>query len=132
MKNAELIFIRNNMNLIINLSNHPSTNWSEEQLKAALEFGEIKDLPFPIIDENMDEAGIDALTDDYLKQIQELSGNEPCTVHIMGEMTFTYALVNKLKAEGYTCVASTSWRDVEIMPDGSKQVKFHFCRFRKY
>lgn len=132
MKNAELIFIRNNMNLIINLSNHPSANWNEEQRKAALEFGEIKDLPFPNIDENLDEEGIEALTDKYLEMIKELSGNEPCTVHIMGEMTFTYALVNKLKAEGYTCVASTSWRDVEIMPDGSKQVKFHFCRFRKY
>lgn len=116
----------------INLSNHPSTNWNEEQRKAALEFGEIKDLPFPNIDENLDEEGIEALTDKYLEMIKELSGNEPCTVHIMGEMTFTYALVNKLKAEGYTCVASTSWRDVEIMPDGSKQVRFHFCRFRKY
>ena len=116
----------------INLSNHPSTNWSDEQRTAALEFGEIKDLPFPNIDENLDEAGIDALTDDYLEKIKELSGSEPCTVHIMGEMTFTYSLVNKLRAEGYTCIASTTKRDVEIMPDGSKQVKFHFCRFRKY
>lgn len=119
-------------NIFLNLSNHPSTNWNEEQRTAALEFGEIKDLPFPNIDENLDEAGIDALTDDYLEKIKELSGNEPCTVHIMGEMTFTYALVNNLKAEGYTCIASTTKRDVEIMPDGSKQVKFHFCRFRKY
>ena len=118
--------------MIINLSNHPSTNWSEGQLKAALEFGEIKDLPFPNIDENIDEAGIDVLTDDYLEKIRELSGKEPCLVHIMGEMTFTYSMVNKLKAEGYTCVASTTWRDVLIMPDGTKQVKFHFCRFRKY
>ena len=116
----------------LNLSNHPSTNWSEEQLTAARIFGEIKDLPFPNIDESLDETGIEALTDDYLAQIKELSGGEPCTVHIMGEMTFTYALVNKLKAEGYTCVASTSIRDVELLPDGSKQVRFHFCRFRKY
>lgn len=116
----------------LNLSNHPSSNWSEEQLAAAQEYGEIKDLHFPNIDENLDDEGIDALADEYLEKIKTESGSEPCTVHIMGEMTFTYALVNKLKAEGYTCVASTSWRDVEIMPDGSKQVKFHFCRFRKY
>ena len=118
--------------IFLNLSNHPSTNWSEEQLTAAREYGEIKDIPFPYIEENLDEEGIDLLTDDYLEKIRELSGGEPCTIHIMGEMTFTHTLVNKLKAEGYTCVASTSWRDVEIMPDGSKQVKFHFCRFRKY
>lgn len=123
---------KDNSNVFLNLSNHPSTNWSEEQLAAACECGEIQDLPFPNIDENLDEAGIDALTDEYLEKIRELTGGEPCTVHIMGEMTFTYVLVNKLKAEGYTCVASTSWRDVEIQPDGSKQTRFHFCRFRKY
>ena len=115
-----------------NISNHPSTNWSEAQLKAALEFGEIQDLPFPNIDESLDEAGIDALTDDFLEKIRELSGGEPCIVHIMGEMTFTYSLVKKLKAEGYTCIASTTSRDVVVLPDGSKQVRFHFCRFRKY
>ena len=118
--------------MFINLSNHPSTNWSKEQLAAAQEYGEIKDLPFPNIDENLDEEGIDTLTNKYIEMIKELSGGEPCTVHIMGEMTFTYALVNKLKALGFNCLASTTKRDVEIMPDGSKQVKFHFCRFRKY
>ena len=116
----------------INFSNHPSSSWSEEQLAAAREFGEIQDLPFPNIDENLDEACIDSLTDDYLEKIKEMSGGEPCIVHIMGEMTFTYSLVNKLKAEGYTCLASTTKRDVVVLPDGSKQVRFHFCRFRKY
>ena len=120
------------MNTIINLSNHPSSNWNEEQQAAAREYGEIKDLPFPNIDENLDEKGIDILTNEYLEMIRELSGGKPCAIHIMGEMTFTHTLVNKLKAEGYTCIASTTKRDVELLPDGSKQVKFHFCRFRKY
>ncbi len=119
-------------NKFINFSNHPSSVWSEPQVKAAHAYGDIIDLPFPAIDETIDEAGIEALTDNYLAQIKELSGGEPCTVHIMGEMTFTYSMVNKLKAEGYTCVASTSKRDVVLLPDGSKQVRFNFCRFRKY
>lgn len=118
--------------LFLNLSNHPSSHWSEEQFAAAREYGEIKDIPFPAVDENLDEEGIDALADEYFEKIKEVSDFIPCTVHIMGEMTFTYALVNKLKEAGYTPVASTSWRDVQIQEDGSKQVKFHFCRFRKY
>lgn len=116
----------------INFTNHPSSVWSEAQLDDAHEYGDIIDLPFPDIDETIDEAGIDSLTDNYLAQIKELSGGEPCTVHIMGEMTFTYSMINKLKDAGYTCVASTSKRDVVLLPDGSKQVRFNFCRFRKY
>ncbi len=119
-------------NVFINLSNHPSSEWLDIQLAEARRYGIIIDLPFPAIDETTDEAGIEALTDNYLAQIKELSGGKPCTVHIMGEMTFTYVMVNKLKDAGYACVASTSKRDVEILPDGSKQVRFNFCRFRKY
>ena len=36
--------------MFINLTNHPSATWSEEQLKAARQYGEIVDLHFPIIE----------------------------------------------------------------------------------
>ena len=116
----------------LNLSNHPSTEWSNVQLAAAQGYGTIVDMPFPAINENMSEQGIEALADQYLLKILGLTESKSCTVHIMGEMTFSYALVNKLKALGFTCVASTTRRDVVVLPDGSKQVRFHFCRFRKY
>ena len=124
--------------LFINLSNHPSQKWSPKQIERALEIVDncpIVDMQFPDIDPEMTTNEVQDLASDYIDKILDLLDDyecDNCIVHIMGEMTFTYALVNKLKAEGYTCVASTSWRDVEIMPDGSKQVKFHFCRFRKY
>ena len=35
--------------MFINLTNHPSADWSEEQLKAAHQYGEVVDLSFPDI-----------------------------------------------------------------------------------
>ena len=52
-------------------------------------------------------------------------------VHIMGEMNFTYALVNKLKANGIKCVASTTKRET-VEENGVKISKFNFVRFREY
>ena len=118
--------------LFINFSNHPSTQWSQEQLDAANKFGEIIDLPFPNIDEKLDTASIHRLAETYVKKINELTGNQPCTVHAMGEMTFTFYVVSRLKTFGYKCVASSTVRDVVFLPNGSKQVAFHFSRFREY
>ena len=45
-------------NIFINFSNHPSDRWSNEQKKAALNYGEIIDIPFPSVDSNGDESYI--------------------------------------------------------------------------
>jgi hypothetical protein len=118
--------------LFINFSNHPSNLWQEKQLSAANCYGDIIDLPFPVVNESLDTSDIDVLSVNYYKQIQEISNFQPCTVHVMGEMTLTFNIVNKLKAAGYKCVASSSIRDVVLLPDGTKHVAFHFCRFREY
>lgn len=34
----------------VNFTNHPSEYWEEKQLKEALKYGKIYDLPFPAID----------------------------------------------------------------------------------
>lgn len=120
-------------NMFINLSNHPSSKWSSIQLTTAASFGIISDLTFPNIDETANEEQIDFIAEQLFDKIVNLAPSpELTTVHIMGEMTFTYAMVNLLKAAGYTCVASTSKRIVEELPDGSKNVKFEFCQFREY
>ena len=118
--------------LFINLSNHPSNLWSQEQLIQAKPFGEIVDIPFPVVDEMASSDSISALADEYFQKIRQLSDNTPCTVHLMGEMTFTFALVTRLLNAGYHCIASTTRRDVVLLPDGTKQAAFHFCRFREY
>ena len=114
---------------LLNLSNHPVSTWTKEQLEAAqYAFGEVVDLAFPNIPPDMDEAGLNRLVEEYYDKIKEMG---PAAVHIMGEMTFTCRMVEKLKAAGINCVASTTLRKAEEK-DGKKLVEFHFVRFRKY
>lgn len=121
-------------NIFVNITNHPSSQWDDYQKETARQYGEVHDLEFPSIDEMGDENYISKLVDKSIADIQLLSNNWSChvTVHIMGEMTFTYAMVQKLRMMGVTCVASTTERIVDIQPDGSKVVKFKFERFREY
>ncbi len=121
----------NGFSIFLNLSNHPSSQWEENQIEAAKEYGEIEDMPFPAILPDATENETQEIAKDYLDKILEKAGNANITVHIMGEMTFTYALVSLLKAEGITCLASTTNRIAE--EQGSKKTsEFHFVRFREY
>lgn len=119
-------------NFLINLSNHPSTNWSETQIKAASKYGEIVDLPFPSVDAAGDEVYIAALADEYLSKVLQIASGRNVTVHLMGEMTFTFALVKLLQKEGLDCIASTTEREVIELPSGKKEATFKFVKFRKY
>ncbi|MCQ2211585.1 MAG: CRISPR-associated protein [Paludibacteraceae bacterium] len=117
----------------LNLSNHPSSKWTVQQITAAKEVGEIIDWTFPQIDPLWPENQISLLADDYYKKIVDLCPKPAnITIHLMGEMSFCYALVSRLSTKGYTCVASTTERIVVDRPDGVKEVKFQFVQFRKY
>lgn len=118
--------------IFVNLSNHPSSNWPVEQKTAAEAFGEIVDMPFPAIPSEADEAAISQLADEYVKKINDLCGEQRPTVHLMGEMNFTYALVSKLRRLNIECVAATTERIVEELPNGEKKSTFKFVRFRRY
>lgn len=119
--------------MLINLTNHPSTQWSERQLEAAKSYGDIIDIPFPTIDEMADEAYIDALADEYLQKILASTTDKDVTVHLMGELTFTFALLKRLQGHGIPCIASTSKRIVKEETAGRKgEVIFQFERFRRY
>ena len=122
--------------MLINLSNHPSTNWSSQQLAAARIYGEIIDLPFPKVDPTGDEKYIRTVCEEYLQKIDTVCRDvarhvSTVTVHIMGEMTFTFAMVNALHSRGITCVASTTER-VTKEENGMKTSEFRFVNFRKY
>nr|MDE6795256.1 CRISPR-associated protein [Muribaculaceae bacterium] len=110
--------------------------WSDSQKVAAENFGKCIDLAFPNIPSDVDEAEIDRLANQYFDKIQQhkkdLPDSSTLTVHIMGEQTFCYNLINKLQKAGIPCIASCTTRDVTVLPDGSKQVRFHFTRFREY
>ena len=113
--------------MLLNLSNHPSSNWTPEQISAA--GGDVVDMSFPQIDPMGDEAYIEGLANEYLQQILKMK--DVSAVHIMGEMNFTFSLVNKLKANGILCVASTTERH-KVEEKGVSISKFVFVRFREY
>lgn len=120
--------------ILINLSNHSSSIWSEVQLSEAKEYGDIIDLSFPIVDENADEQYVKDLANTYLEIILDYNKpNHNITVHLMGEMTFSYALLKLLQEQGIKCIASTTKRIVLGEKPGIKEeVVFEFCRFREY
>ena len=113
--------------MFLNLSNHPSANWSEKQLAAA--GGNVVDMPFPQVDPDGDEAYIENLANEYLDKILKIGNIE--AVHVMGEMNLTFSLVTKLKAKGIKCVASTTKRET-VEENGVKVSKFKFVKFRNY
>ena len=116
--------------MLLNLSNHPLSNWSEEQKRIAEAlFGEIVDMPFPQVAPDGDEAYIDRLAREYFDRIA--NRDDVDFVHIMGEMNFTFALVSKLRAVGIRCFASTTERET-VEENGVKISEFNFVRFREY
>ena len=120
--------------MLINLSNHPSSRWSAEQRQAAEQaFGGVVDLEFPPIDPTASSQAVLELAQNYLQQVLDrlTAPLSQQAVHIMGEMTFTYAFVSLAHAQGVRCVASTSRRNVTELEDG-KQVHFRFVAFRDY
>ena len=122
--------------MLINLSNHPSANWSVQQLAAVQVYGKVIDLAFPDVDPSGNEEYIRILREDYLKIIDDICRDDKnsistVTVHIMGEMTFTFAMVHALQKRNITCIASTTER-VSSENSGIKTSEFRFVRFREY
>lgn len=118
--------------VFLNISNHPSAIWSKRQLNAALKFGEVIDMEFPDIKANAEKDDIVSLAKEILKNIKKNFPDADITVHVMGEMTFTYHLVSILKGCGVRCVASCSERIVEELGDGKRVSQFKFEKFREY
>ncbi len=115
--------------MLLNLSNHPSANWSEKQINVGItQYGQIIDLAFPQIDPESSDEDIEILVAKYLHKTLNL---QPKAVHIMGELVFTHKLVNSLKAVGIVCVASTTNRNT-IEKNGIKTSIFEFVKFREY
>lgn len=116
--------------MLLNLSNHPSTHWPDNQLQAALhQYGTVKDLPFPPIAPAGSSDEINQLAEEYGNKIRKIN---PTAVHIMGELTFTHRLVKKLHAIGIPCIASTTERIAITDENGNKTSTFKFVRFREY
>ena len=122
--------------MFINLSNHPSSKWSEEQREAAAKYGEITDIDFPVIDPKADTESVKTLASEMADRIFSLISSEESAVLVQGEFTYAYNVVSILKAKGIRVVAATTAREVVEETDTSgatiKKAIFRFIRFREY
>jgi len=121
--------------MLLNLSNHPLNTWSNKQVDTAeKEYGKIIDIPFPKINPNADENEINYLTEQYLSKIinaLQKSSDTKNAVHLMGELTFVFALANKLIDNNIKVISSTTKRE-SFQSEFGKLSKFNFVRFREF
>ncbi|MBL7785187.1 MAG: hypothetical protein JNM36_04730 [Chitinophagales bacterium] len=132
--------------MFINLSNHPSDKWSDEQREAAMALSQslvmpnapkntkafIVDMAFPNIPPTATTQDVIDLAEKFYNNINKQGIAKQSAVHIMGEMTFCFTLVGLLQQQGFLCVASTSERNTIENLDGSKTIVFNFVQFRPY
>ena len=123
--------------MLLNLSNHPYSQWSEKQKETAHTlYGNVIDMPFPFVGPELSTDEVKILVSDYYRQVmmfmeKHKNNDKPNVIHIQGEFIFVFHLVTLLKKEGITCVASTSKRDVK-QEGGKKIINFQFVQFREY
>ena len=118
----------------INFTNHPSSSWSKEQIKAVREKydSEIIDVSFPPVSASADESEI---KEQAMKCAERICGYAPAAVMCQGEFGLTYHVVNMLKKRVTRVVYSCSERrTVEKKTDSGtvKTSEFCFVRFREY
>lgn len=119
--------------MLINISNHPTSTWSKRQMETAIaQFDEVVDFPFPQIDPESSTEQIKILAQQLFDELIDSYDKENITIHLMGELSIVYQLVNLFKKADIPCVVSTTKREVEELPDGSINSLFRFVKFRAY
>ena len=118
--------------MFVNFSNHPSNAWGELQMKAAMEYGTVKDVAFPSVNPYANKEEIHKMCEQYVKQIMEL---KPECVLCQGEFCVAYGVIMGLKKLGIKVVAACSERKAVERKVGDKIEKvscFEFVQFREY
>ncbi len=121
--------------VFINCSNHPSSEWSDEQKNAAGRDGkvEIVDILFPEVDPHWGQKKIKSKAEEVCKKIY---GYNIDRVMCQGEFTLSYQIIRELKGNGINVVAACSRRETKECrkEDGTTEKKtvFRFEKFRKY
>lgn len=116
--------------VFINLSNHPSNNWSPKQSDAALSLAErIMDIPFPNVPPTDNVEDVAAMVKKVLNTIDEIARWQDIIIHVMGEATFLAQMVLNAPSSA-TLICSTTERVSVEKEDGTKVSTFTFCKFR--
>lgn len=119
--------------MLINLTNHPSEQWSEKQKRAAqVLFGGVVDYPFPDVDPEAETEEVWELAGRIVEDVLGRWSGQRITVLVQGEFTLTVALVYMFERAGVECVCATARRQVEDLGGGRTLRRFEFCGFRRY
>ena len=118
--------------MFLNISNHPKTKWTPDQLAAAERFpcegNFVIDSPFPNVPPTATTEEVHQMA---LQFVAGLPHAAKCdAVMVQGEFSLTYELTRMLLALGWRVVVATSDRKVEEV-DGKKIVTFQFVQFRE-
>ncbi len=118
--------------MLLNLTNHPSSGWSQAQKDAAIkQFGGIVDMPFPEINPDASLEEVQSLAQETFKKIKGMKLSN-LSVHVMGEFTFCYRLLHLFEKEGIASYSSTSKRISSTNSKGERLSQFVFQKFRPY
>lgn len=123
------------MKSFVNFTNHDSSKWGSDQLKAAEKYGEVINIAFPAVPPTATKEEIQVLAD---KAVAEILSKDPCVVLAQGEFTLTFAVVERLKNVGvHAIVACTRRRtDEEVQQLAAagltREGMFAFMGFREY
>lgn len=119
--------------MLINLSNHPISTWSQNQKDAAqAQFGELVDFPFPYVDPKSSIEEVKTLARKVVDEIMLKYGKNNIYIHLMGELSLVYQLIKLFKANNINCYVSTTHRVVEELGNGKKNIQFEFIKFRPF
>ena len=121
----------------LNLSNHPISQWSEEQKQAAknLRCGDLLEFPggLPLIPANAKIADVEKIAETIFKEVNKLN---IAAAYVAGEFTLTYILVSQLEASDVRCFVATADQSCnEVLQDdgsSSKQSVFKFVSWQSY
>lgn len=120
--------------ILVNLSNHPSSAWSEKQKKVSEKYGKVYDVKFPYVNPNCSENDIKDLAHYTFAKVIKM---KPDYVLCAGEFTLVYALVDLFKKANVGVITSCSERiviDETVNKNGEVTAKkgYAFVRYREY
>lgn len=119
--------------IFINHTNHPSVRWSEQQKDASLAYGEITDIPFPLISPR---ASSNEIREMALKMADKIIAMKPAAVLCQGEFNYVFCLVDALLAHGIRVMSACSERVVREWKDENgeehRDAVFRFQQYRDY
>ena len=95
--------------MLVNLSNHPSSEWPTSQREAALRLeSSIVDVPFPDVDPRIDGVEFEELAQETVRRVMAA---EARSAMVQGEPTMVFMVVRMLREARVRCYAATTERD---------------------